>query len=215
MSDKKQAPATSRNRDPILRVLKDHIPNGGAENDHGPERSGVNTRPEILEIASGSGEHCLYFADQLPGCSFTPSDIDDENLASIKAYMLDSRHGNIREPVYLDAARPEDWPPVRPDMIMCINMLHISLWQAAQGLFIGASEYLSAGGKLFLYGPFFEDDVKTAPTNASFHRSLRMRNKNWGLRNLKHVNRLADRSGFQMIKRVEMPANNLCLIYQI
>lgn len=199
---KKHAPAALRNREPILGVLRNELPEWGV----------------VLEIASGSGEHAVHFAQGLRGLEWQPSDPDAEALASIAAYRAEyveaSDNVNLREPVLLDAAA-ESWPVKRADAIVCINMIHIAPWAACEGLFAGAARILS--GKdvpLVLYGPFIEPDIETVESNRQFDASLRSRNEQWGIRNIEAVDRVARANGLNRTARHAMPANNLMLVYR-
>ena len=172
----------------------------------------------MLEVASGSGEHAVYFADAMRGIEWQPSDPDGDALASIEAYRAeyarDADSVNLRAPVRLDATSP-DWPVSRADAIVCINMIHISPWEACEGLFAGAAQIL--GGRsvpVVLYGPFFEADVETAESNRQFDAGLRSRNAQWGIRNVADVDRVAQAHGLSRTARYAMPANNLELVYR-
>jgi uncharacterized protein DUF938 len=195
--DRLFAPATLRNRDPILKVLSTVLPERGT----------------ILEIASGSGEHVVHFAQHLPGLTFQPSDPDAAALRSIAAWITESAASNVRPPVLLDAAAAS-WPVSRAAAIICINMIHISPWPSTEGLFKGAAAALAAGAPLYLYGPYRRDGVPTAPSNEAFDESLRSRNPAWGLRALEDVVALAATCGFSPAEVVEMPANNLSVIFR-
>ncbi|MEL7188792.1 MAG: DUF938 domain-containing protein [Pseudomonadota bacterium] len=195
---KHHAPATLRNRDAILGVLRQELPEWGV----------------VLEVASGSGEHALFFANAMPALSWQPTDPDDNALRSIAAYRAEFEGVNLREPVRLDAASAS-WPVARADALVCINMIHISPWAATEGLFAGAARTLSPpDAPIVLYGPYFEDGVKPAPSNLQFDVSLKSRNREWGIRNLADIDDLAAQHGFTRTARFEMPANNLSLIYR-
>jgi SAM-dependent methyltransferase len=191
------APAVARNREPILAVLRRVLPERGL----------------VLEIASGSGEHAVYFAAALPHLTWQPSDPDPEARDSIAAYRAAAQLPNLLPPLALDAASP-NWPVAQSDMIVSINMIHIAPWVAAEGLMAGAERLLAAGGVLFLYGPFREHGQHTAPSNAAFDESLRSRNREWGVRDLDEVAALASRHGFALKERVAMPANNLSVVFR-
>lgn len=196
---KRHAPATLRNREAILGVLRHELPEWGV----------------VLEIASGSGEHAAYFAGELRGLSWQPSDPDPEAIASIHAYRQEYDGVNLRAPIALDAANTGGWPIDRADAIVCINMVHISPWAASEGLFEGAARILS--GKdvpLLLYGPYFEQEVEPATSNLEFDRSLRARNPAWGIRDAEKMDSLAKAHGFARTARYAMPANNLALVYR-
>lgn len=194
---RRHAPATARNRDPILEVLRGVLPDRGL----------------VLEIASGSGEHAVHFARALPGLAFQPSDPDPDALASIAAWGAESGLPNLRPPLLLDAAATA-WPAEAADAILCINMIHISPWRATEGLMAGAARLLAPGAPLILYGPYRRDGVPTAPSNEAFDASLRERDPAWGLRQLEDVAVLAESAGFGPPGVVEMPANNLSVVFR-
>jgi SAM-dependent methyltransferase len=189
----RNSPATLRNREPILQVLRPRLP--------------VEAR--VLEIASGAGQHAIFLAEALPQVRWQPSDPDADARASIAAWRAAAGLENVEAPLALDAADPASWPAEPVDAVVCINMIHIAPWAAAEGLMAGAGRLLAAGGQLFLYGPFLEADVATAPSNLAFDESLRARDPAWGLRRLDDVVGLAGRHGLRLAERVAMPANNL------
>ena len=191
------SPAVARNRDPILSVLRRHLPAQGT----------------VLEIAAGTGEHAAYFAPHFPHLTWQPTDVDADALASIEAHRAAAKAPNLRAPIALDVMAPA-WPIERADAVLSINMIHISPWTAAQGLMTGAAKLLAAGGVLYLYGPFKENGAHTAPSNAAFDASLRARDPDWGVRDTGDVRDLADGHGFDFIERVAMPANNLSLVFR-
>jgi hypothetical protein len=194
---KRFAPATERNRDVIVRVLKDTLPAKGT----------------ILEIASGTGEHIVHFASAFPWLSWQPSDYDAAGLASIAAWSAESGLANILPAVKIDASA-NDWPINAADAIICINMIHIAPWVATEGLFAGAERLLGSGATLYLYGPYREAQVSTAESNEAFDASLKSRNLQWGLRHLDDVKALAAQHGITLDRRIEMPANNLSLVFR-
>nr|WP_298522250.1 DUF938 domain-containing protein [uncultured Halomonas sp.] len=189
------SPAVARNRDAILAVLRDVLPQQG----------------KVLEIASGSGEHALYLARHLPAISWQPSDPNPQALASIAAWRKTESLDNLLEPVQLDVTlRP--WPVEDFDALVCINMIHIAPWEAAQALFAEAGKNLEEGGVLYLYGPFKRDGQHTAASNAAFDVDLRRRDPRWGVRDLNDMELLAQENGLGIERIVEMPANNLSLV---
>ena len=194
---KRHAPATARNRQPILDVLQSRLPAEGV----------------VLEVASGSGEHIVYFAAALPGLVFQPSDPSAEARASIDDWVQTEGLGNVREALALDAAG-EVWPIERADAVLCCNMIHIAPWEAAVGLISGAARLLAEGGTLYLYGPYRRDGRHTAPSNEAFDRDLRQRNPAWGVRDLETVAALAAAQGFTSPEIIDMPANNLSLLFK-
>jgi Protein of unknown function (DUF938) len=189
--------AASRNREPILDVLRRILPKQGL----------------VLEIASGSGEHVVHFAAALPELTFAPSDPSSKARESIAAWTASAGLGNIHAPLALDATSSA-WPVEQADAIICINMVHISPWIATEGLFAIASKILSAGAPLYLYGPYKRAGAHTAPSNVDFDASLRAQNPSWGVRDLETVAELAQNAGFIGPEIIEMPANNLSLIFR-
>jgi SAM-dependent methyltransferase len=192
------SPATARNRDPILGVLKPRLPASGL----------------VLEIAAGAGEHAVHNAAALPHLSWQPTDPDPEALASIAAWRDNAGLPNLLPPLQLDASDPDRWPVERADAVVNINMTHISPWSATEGLMTGAARVLPAGGLLYLYGPYYEPDVATAQSNLDFDESLRRRDPAWGLRRLTDVVALAASHGLTLTDRIAMPANNLSLVFR-
>jgi SAM-dependent methyltransferase len=191
------SPSVARNRDPILAVLRRVLPATGT----------------VLEIASGTGEHAVHFATALPALTWQPSDRDPDALHSITARRAAARLSNLLAPIELDAGAPP-WPVERADAIVSINMIHIAPWRAAQGLMAGAGRLLASGGLLYLYGPFKEEGRHIAPSNVVFDESLRARNPEWGVRDVGEVAALAIQHGLTPVERVEMPANNLSLVFR-
>lgn len=192
-----RAPSAQRNREAILAVLTDILPPAG----------------RVLEIASGSGEHAVHFARALPGLTFQPSDPSPDAVTSIAAWTAESGLGNILPPLLLDAAAP-DWPVEAADAILCINMIHIAPWAATKGLLRQAGRLLKPGQPLYLYGPYRRPDRPLEPSNDAFDESLRSRDPAWGLRDLDAVAALGAANGFGAPEIVEMPANNLSLIFR-
>jgi hypothetical protein len=192
------SPATARNTQPILDVLKAHMP----------------ARGRVLEIASGAGEHALAFASALPGLEWTPSDPSPEARASIAAWAAQGP-ANLKPALALDMTDEVTWPADPVDAVVCINMIHISPWAATAGLMRLAGMLLRRpGGLLALYGPYLEAGVELAGSNAGFDASLRSRNPDWGLRDRDEVAAAAKAEGLALTLRVEMPANNLMLLFR-
>jgi hypothetical protein len=196
---KQHAPATERNRAPIAEVLASELPASGT----------------VLEIAAGTGEHAVFFAGQFPALQWQPTDPSPEALASIAAYRADYPGDNLAVPLLLDAAAPEAWPVAQAAALVCINMVHISPWEATLGLFRGAAQVLSfSGAPLILYGPYIEQGVETAPSNLDFDASLKARNPLWGLREVEALDALAATHGMRRTARHALPANNIMLVYR-
>jgi hypothetical protein len=194
---KRHAPAAGRNREPIAAVLTEELPKSGL----------------VLEVASGTGEHAVHFARTYPSLTWQPSDPSSDARDSIAAWREEAGLPNLRSPLDLDAAAPA-WPIARADAVVCINMVHISPVAAAEGLVRGASRLLGAGLPLVLYGPWLEDDRSAAESNLAFDASLKRRNPQWGLRDVKWFDALAEHAGFRRTRRIAMPANNLTLVYR-
>jgi SAM-dependent methyltransferase len=196
---KRDAPATHRNREPILEVLGRWL--------------GEPAR--VLEIASGTGQHAVFFAEHLPHLEWQPTDCDPNGLESIAAWVADSGLPNLGAPVALDAASA-DWPVGRGtiDAIFNANMIHISPWSVGIGLFEGAGRVLRRGGLLFLYGPFKVGGKHTAPSNTAFEESLQQRDPSWGIRDLEEVQDVADRNGLTHIETNDLPANNKLVVFR-
>jgi cyclopropane fatty-acyl-phospholipid synthase-like methyltransferase len=193
---RRHAPATARNRDAILAVLKRVLPAQG----------------KVLEIASGTGEHVVHFAAALPGLTFQPSDLDEAALGSIAAWIAEAGLNNVQPPLRLDATQ-DVWPDT-VDAIFSANMIHIAPWEAALGLFRGAGRALRSGGVLVIYGPFRMGGAHTAPSNQAFDEELRARDPRWGVRDLEMLQAVAAEHGLALEERVPMPANNQTLIFR-
>jgi len=190
-------PHVARNREPILEVLRRVLPRDGL----------------VLEIASGGGEHAAYFASNLRGLRWQPTDANAEMFDSIAAHRTDAGVANLLAPLHLDVTS-EQWPVERADAMVCCNMIHIAPWAATEGLIAGAGRTLRRGAPLYLYGPYKVEGRHTAPSNEDFDTSLRARNPLWGVRDLTEVSRLAERHGFALAETVSMPANNLSVIFR-
>jgi hypothetical protein len=188
-------PATRRNRDAILLVLREVLPASGT----------------VLEIASGSGQHVAHFAESLQNLRWQPTDIDASVLPSIAAWT--GHLDNVAPPTVLDVTR-SDWPFAHFEAVLCANMIHIAPWAACLGLLDGVSKRLGPGAPLCLYGPFMRNGAHTAPSNAAFDESLRARNADWGVRDLDEVAREAERRGLMLERVFEMPANNLTAVFR-
>jgi SAM-dependent methyltransferase len=197
-SNARVSPSTARNRDPILGVLRPRLPPNGL----------------VLEVAAGAGEHAIHFAAAFSALQWRPTDADPEALESIAAWRQQAGLDNLLPPLRLDAAHPDAWPVGRADAIVAINMIHIAPWSATAGLMAGAARALPPGGGLFLYGPFIESGVPTAPSNVAFDQSLRRRNSEWGIRRLDEVAAAAASHRLSLAERIALPANNLVLVFR-
>lgn len=203
MPELPHSPAAERNRAPILAVLRSLLPERGC----------------ALEIASGTGQHAAHFAAALPGWSWQPTDLIDTHFDSIAGWaaqagatgVLPARRLDVRDAAWPSGGTPFEAPF---DLIFCANLLHISPWACCAGLMRGAARHLAPGGWLVTYGPYLEDDVPTASSNAAFDADLRARNADWGIRRLADVDREAAAAGLVRRLRQAMPANNLLLGFQ-
>lgn len=195
------SPASARNQQPIWEALRAFL----------PAREAAYS---ILEVGSGTGQHAAFFTAQDEKIIWQPSDRDDQAFGSIRAWGEEGGAG-WREPRVLSATAPQTWPEGSYDMIYCANVIHISPWEVCLGLFTLADQVLSADGRLFLYGPFLQDDVPTAPSNLQFDQSLRARDPSWGIRNLKDVEWQAQKlAGLRREQVIQMPANNLSVLFR-
>ena len=165
----------------------------------------------VLEIASGTGQHVVHFAEALPHLTFQPSDPEPASRASVAAWIAETGAANVRPPRDLDVRSP-DWGVAAADAVVCVNMIHIAPWSCTEGLIAGAARLLPANGPLVLYGPFKRDGAHTAPSNAAFDASLRAQDPDWGIRDLEAVEALGEAHGFALDEVVEMPANNLTVV---
>jgi hypothetical protein len=193
---RRSAPAALRNREPIAEVLREWLPDSGL----------------VLEIASGTGEHVVHFAECFPKLEWQPSDIHADALTSVEAWRRDSGLANVREPITLDASSPE-WPVDRADAVLSINMVHISPWTSALGLLEGAARLLPPEAPLIMYGPWITSAFETAPSNLEFDQNLRARDPEWGLRSVEEFAAAAAKSGLKLKQTRTMPANNLMLLF--
>ncbi|MGF6770118.1 SAM-dependent methyltransferase [Paraburkholderia sp. GAS199] len=197
---RQRSPSTERNREPILGVLRDVLP----------------AQARVLEIASGTGQHAVWFAAAMPGLDWQPSDLDADARASIAAWTAHEGLANVRAPLALDV-HDTGWGVDEPgslDAVVCINMIHISPWSAAQALFAGASRRLAEGGVLYLYGPYKRGGEHTALGNQAFDQQLRSRNAEWGVRDMEAVVALGAAAGLACGEPVAMPANNFSLVFR-
>jgi cyclopropane fatty-acyl-phospholipid synthase-like methyltransferase len=199
MDARQQSPSAARNREPILAELRRVLP----------------ANAKVLELASGSGEHAVFFARAMPGVSWRPSDPGAEARASIAAWIEAEGLGNVAPPVEIDVTAP-DWgvdAQAPFDALVAINMIHISPWEATLGLMAGARRLLRAGGVLFTYGAYKRNGAHTAPSNESFDVWLKQRDERFGVRDLAEVEAAANAQGLTLREIVEMPANNFTLVF--
>lgn len=191
------APATQRNREPVLGVLQRY----------------VKACAHVLEIASGSGEHAVFLAPRLDVGTWQPTDPDPEARESIDAWRAWEKDNRVLPSLELDVTK-EPWPVDKADVVVCINMIHISPWKATVAMLAGAGRVLPAGGILYVYGPFRRNGMSTSDSNEAFDQSLRARNEQWGVRNMEDVAEEALEHGLVLEETVAMPANNFSLIFR-
>ena len=199
-ADRLFSPSAARNRDAIREVFVRTMPAAG----------------HVLEVGSGTGEHAVLIAQAVPAVTLYPGDPDPASRASIRAWTVHLGLANVTAPHDLDVTRGV-WPgtPAQFDGIMSCNMIHIAPFSAAQGLLALAGDHLASGGRLFLYGPFSRNGIHTAPSNVDFDASLKSRDAAWGVRDLERdLVPLAARHGLSLREVVEMPANNLAVIFE-
>jgi Protein of unknown function (DUF938) len=197
--NRQYAPATERNRQPILDVLLRVLPADG----------------DILEIASGTGEHAVFFSPHFHPRRWIPSDPNPQAIASITAWSQENSLDNLNAPLNINVGE-SDWfqqQEISVKAIVCINMIHIAPWSACLGLMTGASQLLPNGGILYLYGPYKQGGKHTAPSNLDFDLSLRDRNREWGVRDLDDVVTAASDRGLKLQEVIQMPANNLSVVF--
>jgi hypothetical protein len=191
---KREAPAAARNREPILAVLREWLPESG----------------RVLEIAAGTGEHALHFAAAFPHLEWQPTDPDPEARASIDAWAAEGGSPNLRPALDLDVRSP-DWPVHEAAAVIAINLVHISPPDAGSGLLARAARLLGTGAPLILYGPWRVRGEALAPSNLAFDAALKERDPRFGLRDLTAFANEARAAGFAFAERRAMPAHNLML----
>ena len=207
------APATKRNREAILEVLQQVLPNNCT----------------VLEIASGTGEHGVFFAPRLGNRKWLPSEPNPLLLASIEAWQTYQPADNLSPPLELDVCdsvwpvetrvsstwlQSFDFETFPLAAMVNINMIHIAPWLTCLGLMAGASRILPSGGILYMYGPFKQDGKHTAPSNVAFDATLRSQNPQWGVRDLNDVVEVARARALSLLTTYQMPANNLSVVFQ-
>ena len=194
-------PAAVRNTDPILAVLTRVFSSQLTDGD------------TVVEVAAGSGYHAAAFARAMPRFMWQPTDPSAEARQSIAVYAAEENLDNLLPPLDLDASAVT-WPMTEANAITCINMIHISPWEATLGLLAGAARYLPGGGPLVMYGPYSVDGDFIADSNVAFDQSLKARNATWGIRDVRDVAAAASERGFHHEETISMPANNITLVFR-
>jgi cyclopropane fatty-acyl-phospholipid synthase-like methyltransferase len=189
------AESSEQNKEPILEILKSEFADCH----------------RILEVGSGTGQHAVFFSEQLPHLQWICSDLE-ENHAGIQMWLDEAPHNNIEGPLLLDAR--EDWPQLQVDAVFSANAIHIMSWQAVEGMIENVGKVLSSGGKLCLYGPFMVDGQHTADSNAQFDVWLKNRDPMSGVRDVADLITLLNLQNMELINDYEMPVNNRILVWQ-
>jgi SAM-dependent methyltransferase len=196
-SEPLHSPAAEQNKGPILEVLRRVLPRDGL----------------VLEIASGTGQHVVYFAAALPALTWQPSEPDEDLRRSISARIGAEHLTNVAAPLALDVF-DSPWPVDRADAMVCINLVHITPWATTEALLTGAGQVLADDGVLLMYGPYRRFGAHTAPSNEAFDAALRRRDPAWGVRDLEAVARIAEARELTLVEVVDMPANNFSLVFR-
>lgn len=201
MSPKQIYPAATRNAEPILQILKKTL-------------DGTKSGLQLLEVSSGTGQHALHFANNFPNITFQPTEFERSLLPSIAAYAEESKYGNLKEPLYLDISKPcLENQHGQFDYILNINMLHVSPWSCTEGLFRNSGQLLKAGGLLIIYGAMAVDGVLEPESNRQFDKSIRRQNREWGVRDVRDLQKEAAKYAISLRNMYDMPANNKMLVW--
>jgi SAM-dependent methyltransferase len=187
--------ACELNKAPILDVLKEVL----------------QDRQRVLEVASGTGQHAVYFGAHLPHLSWQTSDIQ-QNIAGIQAWITEARLPNVIAPLTLDV-NDEKWPVGKFDAIFNANTVHIISWVEVLRLFDHIGRVVLPGAVVCFYGPYNYNQQFTSESNARFDASLKERDPKSGIRDFEAINALAASHGFTLQKDVEMPSNNRLLVW--
>jgi len=193
---KPYAESSEKNREPILVVLKEIFAD----------------RRRVLEIASGTGQHAVYFCRDLPHLTWQPSELP-QNLSGIRAWLDEARLPNVLPPLAIDI-NDAIWPDIQVDAVFNANTVHIISWQEVERMFAQISRVIDPGGYVCLYGPYNYDGKFTSDSNASFDIWLKSRNPNSGVRDFEAVNELAASHGLELLRDFEMPSNNRILVWE-
>ena len=195
MSDKPYAEACGRNREPILGVLKDWFILPGT----------------VLEIGSGTGQHAVYFSEQLPHLTWIATD-REENIPGIRQWVEEANLPNLKGPHLLDV-RSEVWPVREAKYAFTANTTHIMSWFEVEAMFAGVSVALDPGGKFCVYGPFNRNGEFTSESNRAFDEMLRARDPAMGIRDDRAMMVLAERCELKFAADYSMPAKNWLLVW--
>ena len=198
MSQPDFSPSAERNKHPILDTLRTLLPVQGL----------------ALEIASGTGQHVQWFAQQLPEWTWQPTEVHRGALYNIEVRVSEAELDNVLDAQTLDVCKEPWFAEATPyDLVLCINMLHIAPWAACGALMRGAARHLTSGGVLVTYGPYFETAVTPTASNLEFDQSLRAHDAIFGIRQLDDVQKEAALAGLHLQARHALPANNLLLVW--
>jgi cyclopropane fatty-acyl-phospholipid synthase-like methyltransferase len=194
--DKPFSPACERNRDPILKVLKDNI---------------LPSDRRLLEIGSGTGQHAVYFAPHFPQLEWFPTDLSG-NIFGMKKWINEAHIPNLQQPTKLDVAK-DDFPKLKFDVVFTANTLHIMHWKDCKSFMKLLGHRLREDSRAIFYGPFKYNGEFTSESNAEFDVSLRANDPLSGIRAFEDVNNNMSKNGFELVHDYEMPANNRMLVY--
>lgn len=196
LSEKPYAPSCDRNRDPILDVIRQYLVEPAT----------------VLEIASGTGQHALYFSSALPHLRWQCTDLAT-NLPGIQMWLDEAAQSNTPAAVALDVNQPE-WPLQNVDVVYTANSLHIMSWDSVKALFAKVKTLLKGDGQLIVYGPFNYNGDYSSESNRQFDQWLLNRDPQSAIRNFEDVCQLAEQAGLSLIQDHPMPANNRCIVWK-
>ncbi len=197
LSVKQHAPQADRNKGPIVELLKRVLPDTGM----------------ALEVGSGTGQHVIHFARQFPGLVWQPSDYDQVAIASIESYRHEARLSNVREPLLLEV-RKKMWGNGQVDVVLAINLVHVTSWSVCEGLFDGARRHLRSSGVLFMYGPFKQNGGFASNEDAELDAALRSRNADWGLRDIEAVVALGTARNLTAEQVADLPGGQVGVVFR-
>ena len=175
-------------------------------------KSLFDDRKHVLEIASGTGQHAVYFGQALPHLLWQTSELE-QNHDGIRAWLEESQLQNVLPPIALDV-NDSQWPIGKMDAVFNANTVHIVSWREVERMFENIGQVLETGGILCLYGPFNYKGTYTSESNARFDDWLKARDAKSGIRDFEAVNLLAESQGLLLLQDEPMPANNRILAWQ-